>query len=78
MHGELDKCVPLSQGRELYQALAEAGVETELVVYPREGHGWRERAHILDGIERMRIWLDRHLAARDPAAAESAVAASAP
>ncbi len=78
MHGELDLCVPLSQGRELYQALAEAGVETELVVYPREGHGWRERAHILDGIERMRIWLDRHLAARDPAAAASAVAASAP
>jgi dipeptidyl aminopeptidase/acylaminoacyl peptidase len=65
MHGELDLCVPLAQGQELYQALAEAGVETELVVYPREGHGWRERAHVLDGIERMRAWLDRHLAQRD-------------
>ena len=64
MHGELDLCVPLSQGRELYQALAAEGVETELVVYAREGHGWRERAHVLDGIERMRAWLDRHLAAR--------------
>jgi dipeptidyl aminopeptidase/acylaminoacyl peptidase len=64
MHGELDLCVPLSQGQELYQALAAEGVETELVVYAREGHGWRERAHVLDGIERMRAWLDRHLAAR--------------
>ena len=63
MHGELDLCVPLSQGQELYQALAAEGVETELVVYAREGHGWREHAHILDGIERMRAWLDRHLAA---------------
>jgi dipeptidyl aminopeptidase/acylaminoacyl peptidase len=62
MHGELDLCVPLSQGQELYQALAAEGVETELVVYAREGHGWRERAHVLDGIERMRAWLDRHLA----------------
>ena len=64
MHGELDLCVPLSQGQELYQALAAEGVDTELVVYPREGHGWRERAHVLDGIERMRAWLDRHTAAR--------------
>ena len=74
MHGELDLCVPLSQGREFYQALAEAGVQTELVVYPREGHGWRERAHILDGNERMRAWLDRHLAARPPAAVAAIVA----
>ncbi len=65
MHGELDLCVPLSQGQELYQALADAGVETELVVYPREGHGWREREHTLDGNRRMLGWLDRHLAARD-------------
>ncbi len=76
MHGELDLCVPVSQGREFYQALAEAGVETELVVYPREGHGWRERAHIVDGNERMRAWLDRHLEARAPAAA--AVTATVP
>jgi dipeptidyl aminopeptidase/acylaminoacyl peptidase len=66
----------VSQGREFYQALAEAGVETELVVYPREGHGWRERAHIVDGNERMRAWLDRHLEARAPAAA--AVTATVP
>jgi dipeptidyl aminopeptidase/acylaminoacyl peptidase len=70
MHGALDLCVPLSQGQELYQALAAAGIETELVVYPREGHGWREREHILDGSARIVAWLDRHLAVREPAAAE--------
>ena len=37
MHGELDLCVPLSQGQELYQALAAEGVETELVVYAARG-----------------------------------------
>ena len=61
MHGELDLCVPLSQGREMYRALADAGVETQLVVYPREGHGWAEREHLLDGAKRMRDWFDRHL-----------------
>jgi dipeptidyl aminopeptidase/acylaminoacyl peptidase len=71
MHGALDLCVPLSQGQELYQALAAAGVETELVVYPREGHGWRERDHILDGTARVIAWLDRHLAVREPVAAGS-------
>jgi dipeptidyl aminopeptidase/acylaminoacyl peptidase len=61
MHGELDLCVPLSQGQEMYRALADAGVETALVVYPREGHGWVEREHLLDGCRRMREWFDRHL-----------------
>ena len=41
MHGELDLCVPLTQGQELYDALAAEGVDTELIIYPREGHGWR-------------------------------------
>ncbi len=67
MHGELDLCVPVSQAYELYQALADAGVTTELVVYPREGHGWREREHVLDGIRRQREWFDRHLGADAPA-----------
>lgn len=61
MHGELDLCVPVSQAHELYQALADAGVTTELVLYPREGHGWREREHVLDGMRRQREWFDRHL-----------------
>jgi dipeptidyl aminopeptidase/acylaminoacyl peptidase len=63
MHGELDLCVPLAQGQELYAALAAEGVDTELIIYPREGHGWSERAHILDSAVRMRAWFDRYLGA---------------
>jgi dipeptidyl aminopeptidase/acylaminoacyl peptidase len=61
IHGEVDLCTPLGQAQELYQALVEAGVETELVVYPREGHGWHEWDHQIDVWNRMRGWFDRHL-----------------
>lgn len=63
VHGEDDPYCPVGQAHELYQALAAAGVETELVVYPREGHGWSERDHILDFWRRVSEWFDRHLLA---------------
>ena len=63
LHGEDDLCTPIGQAQELYQALVEAGVETELVVYPREGHGFYEWDHQLDAWERIRAWFDRHLGA---------------
>ncbi|HEY6835334.1 MAG TPA: S9 family peptidase [Gaiellaceae bacterium] len=62
IHGEDDLCTPLPQAFELYNALVEAGCETELVVYPREGHGWTEREHQIDAWNRMRDWLARHFA----------------
>jgi dipeptidyl aminopeptidase/acylaminoacyl peptidase len=62
LHGEDDLCTPLPQAVEFYNALVEAGCEAELVVYPREGHGWTEREHQIDALNRMRDWLDRHLA----------------
>ena len=61
LHGEDDLCTPVGQAVEFYNALVEAGCETELVVYPREGHGWTEREHQIDAWNRMRDWLDRHL-----------------
>jgi dipeptidyl aminopeptidase/acylaminoacyl peptidase len=61
LHGEDDLCTPLSQAVEFYNALVEAGCETELVVYPREGHGWTEREHQIDSWNRTRDWLARHL-----------------
>lgn len=61
LHGEEDRCCPLGQAEELYGALVEAGVETELVVYPREGHGWMEREHQLDLWRRVLGWFDLHL-----------------
>ena len=48
-----DDRVHPEQGLELYQALKIKGVDTELVLYPREPHGLTERAHQLDYIERL-------------------------
>lgn len=61
LHGERDPYCPVSQAYELYGALVEAGVETELVVYPREGHGWIEFDHQVDLWVRIRDWFARHL-----------------
>ena len=60
-HGEDDLCTPLSQAVEFHKALVAAGCETELVVYPREGHGWTERGHQIDSWNRMRDWLARYV-----------------
>jgi dipeptidyl aminopeptidase/acylaminoacyl peptidase len=61
IHGDGDRCTPLGQAQELYAALLERGVESELVVYPREGHGVRERDHQLDSWRRMIGWFDRYV-----------------
>ena len=61
IHGDGDRCTPLGQAQELYAALLERGVETELVVYPREGHGVQERDHQLDAWRRTVGWFDRYL-----------------
>lgn len=45
----------------MYAGLKHVGVETQLVTYPRELHGFRERAHREDVIRRMIAWFDRHL-----------------
>ena len=66
LHGAIDKICPLSQAEEMYRAIAEAGVETELVIYPREGHHViEEREHARDAWGRMRTWMDRHLLGGD-------------
>ena len=63
IHGIEDRCTPLGQGQEFYAALRERGVEAELVAYPREGHGNRERAHRIDAWRRTVSWFDRFLRA---------------
>jgi dipeptidyl aminopeptidase/acylaminoacyl peptidase len=65
LHGEDDTNVPLGQSTYFHRALYRYGVEHEFVVYPREGHGSRERNHQLDLLRRTRAWFDRWLG--DPA-----------
>lgn len=62
--GLLDKCTPPQQAVEAHQALLHAGVETELVLYPAQGHGVRDFPETTDYLSRILLWLHRHLAPR--------------
>lgn len=61
LQGDADTVDPLGQSQELYRGLKRYGVETELVVYPREPHGLREEKHLVDRLNRVVDWYDKHL-----------------
>lgn len=61
LHGELDSGVPVGQAYEFYTGLRDVGVETELVVYPRERHSIQEYSHRIDLQKRVLAWFDKHL-----------------
>jgi dipeptidyl aminopeptidase/acylaminoacyl peptidase len=60
-HGERDERVHPTQAWELYRALKHANVPAELILYPREPHGLRERAHQLQFLKRALEWYDEYL-----------------
>ena len=66
LHGELDWDVPVEQAYFLHRALKDLGVETQLVVYPREPHGVSEYAHRLDLYTRLCDWMVTRLAPPPP------------
>ena len=61
IHGMKDERVHPEQGVELWQALRIKGVDTELVLYPREPHGLNERAHRLDYMNRLIDWYNKYV-----------------
>jgi dipeptidyl aminopeptidase/acylaminoacyl peptidase len=61
--GMQDLATPPSQAQVLYTALRERGVESELVLYPDEGHGVRVPATLADQCARMVAWFERHMPA---------------
>jgi dipeptidyl aminopeptidase/acylaminoacyl peptidase len=61
LQGEADVTDPIGQSQQLYRGLKRYGVETEFVVYPREGHGFREEKHQLDVLNRIVDWFEGHL-----------------
>ena len=61
IHGEQDNDVHITQAEEMYMALRRRGVDTVLVRYPREGHGFREPRHRVDALERTLDWFDKYL-----------------
>jgi dipeptidyl aminopeptidase/acylaminoacyl peptidase len=61
MQGEDDARVPKPQADELYQALKWKGVPVEYVVFPREKHGFSERAHQIETTRRLLAWFEQYL-----------------
>ncbi len=61
LQGDNDVIDPMGQSQELYRALKRYGVTAELVVYPREGHGFREEKHLTDRLRRIVAWFDRYM-----------------
>src|SRR6267142_354353 len=61
LQGDADTVDPLGQSQELYRGLKRYGVETELVVYPREPHGCHEEKHLVDRLNRILGWYEKYL-----------------
>ncbi len=61
IHGEVDVRVPISQGKEFYNALKRQGCPTEMIIYPRTPHGVREPKFIADIGNRIIAWFNKHL-----------------
>lgn len=59
--GMADERVHPAQALEFHQALQHKGVPTELVLYPRQPHGLRDRAHQVDFMERLGRWFETYL-----------------
>jgi dipeptidyl aminopeptidase/acylaminoacyl peptidase len=60
LHGEADTRVPFANGRMLYRALSDIGCEVAFYAYPREPHGFKEKAHVVDFLERWAAWYRAH------------------
>lgn len=61
VHGEADERVHVTQGAEMYRALKVLDVPVEFVRYPREPHGFKERRHQIDLLERIGMWYEKWL-----------------
>ena len=60
IQGKDDDVDPIGQSQELYRALRYYHVPAELVLYPREHHGFTEIKHNLDFYTRMLNWVGRY------------------
>jgi dipeptidyl aminopeptidase/acylaminoacyl peptidase len=63
VQSEHDYNTPKDDSESFFRYLRKAGAEAELVVYPREGHELSrsgEPAHVVDRLERIAGWFDRH------------------
>ncbi|WP_263383287.1 alpha/beta hydrolase family protein [Granulicella arctica] len=62
--GDRDGECPAPQSYEFWHALRAEGVKTQPVVYPNEGHGFRDPAHRVDVLERALNWFGSEMPAK--------------
>ena len=56
LHGKEDPRVPVTQAIEFLRGIEREGqatVRPKLVIYPREGHDFKEHAHVVDVLQRL-------------------------
>lgn len=62
LQGANDPRVLQVESDEIVQALKDNGVPVEYVLFPDEGHGFRNRANEIEGYKAIRAFLDQYLA----------------
>ncbi|MFN4260926.1 MAG: S9 family peptidase [Gemmataceae bacterium] len=60
LHAVNDRRCPLPMGTMFYRTLKANGVETQMVIYPDEGHGIKQLPHQEDILRRVLDWFARH------------------
>jgi dipeptidyl aminopeptidase/acylaminoacyl peptidase len=61
MCGDQDFNVPLLNSEQMYQAVRSIGVDTELVIYPGQFHGFTRPSYLRDRLERWIAWYGKYL-----------------
>ena len=61
MCGDQDFNVPLLNSEQMYQAVRSVGVDTQLVIYPGQFHGFTRPSYIRDRLERWIGWFGKYL-----------------
>jgi dipeptidyl aminopeptidase/acylaminoacyl peptidase len=62
-YGGNDERVPLKHGTEFRDAVVKTNRDVEWIVYPKEGHGWREEKNNVDFWTRVEKFLARNIGA---------------
>jgi dipeptidyl aminopeptidase/acylaminoacyl peptidase len=60
LHSLNDRRCPVAMGKMFYRALKKNGVETEMVIYPDEGHPIKQLPHREDVLRRVLAWFEAH------------------
>jgi dipeptidyl aminopeptidase/acylaminoacyl peptidase len=66
LHGAEDKRVPFTQATAFHRAIAGQAAPVQMVSYPREPHGIRERRHQVDLQHRVVEWFERYVRTAAP------------